>query len=82
MALLAAIKIVLLVLVSNLKEDQSAVALVVHCQERNETNNHRNKTEIGIQESFFPVTHSLNNMLYLADHRREKNLEEYTESIL
>jgi hypothetical protein len=44
--------VALLVLVSNLKEDHSAVILVVHqaldavlavhCQERNEINNHRN----------------------------------------
>ena len=40
------------------------------------------KTEIVIQESFFPVPHFLKNMLYLADHRPEKNLDEYTESIL
>ena len=52
-ALLAVIKIVLLVLVSNLKEDQSAAVLVVHqaleagsavhSRERNEINNHRNE---------------------------------------
>ena len=40
-ALLAVIKMVLLVLVSNRKEDQSAVVLVVHCQEGNEINHHR-----------------------------------------
>ena len=39
--LLAAIKIVLLVSVSNIKEDQSAVVLVVHYQDRNEINHNR-----------------------------------------
>ena len=50
-ALLAVIKMVLLVLVSNLKEDQSTAVLVVHqaleavsvvrCQERNKINTSR-----------------------------------------
>jgi hypothetical protein len=39
--LLAVIKYVLLGLVSNLKEDQSAFVLVVHCHERNEINHNR-----------------------------------------
>ena len=38
--LVAAIKTMLLVLVSNLKEDQSTVVHVVHFQESNEINNH------------------------------------------
>ena len=37
----AAIRTVLLVVVLNLKKDQSAVVLAVHCPERNEIDNHR-----------------------------------------
>ena len=46
--LFGALKIVLLVLVSNRNEDQCAVVLGGHCQERNEINNHRKETEIDI----------------------------------
>jgi hypothetical protein len=42
-ALLAAITMVLLVVVSNRKEDRSAVVLAVHCQERNEINYQRKR---------------------------------------
>ena len=55
--------VALLVLVSNLKEDQSAVALVVHqalemvsaahCQERNEINNHRKENRHWHSREFF-----------------------------
>ena len=40
------------------------------------------KTGIDIQESFFPVPHSLKKIVYLADHRIEKNSDEYIESLL
>ena len=54
----------LLILVSNLKEDQSAFVLVVHqtlemvsavqCSGSDEINKHRKKIEMDIQESFIP----------------------------
>ena len=102
--------VALLVLVSNLKEDPSAVVLVVHqalevvsavhCQERNEINNHRKENRDWHSRKFFSFIHSqsllqeleinhqllrphfLKKMIYLADHRPEKNSDEYTESIL
>ena len=40
------------------------------------------KTEIDIQESFFPVPHFLKKMIYLADHLLETNSDEDTESLL
>ena len=40
------------------------------------------KTEIDIEESFFPVPHFRKKIIYLADHRPEKNSDEYTESVL
>jgi hypothetical protein len=65
----------LLVFVSNRKEDQSAVVLVVHealdavsavhCKEGNEINNNRKETEVDIQESFFPVISSINTNLFV-----------------
>ena len=84
--------VALLVLVSNLNEDQSAVVLVVHqvlqgvsavhCQERNEISNHRKENRCWHSRKFLSsVSLSKKNMIYLADHRTEKNSDEYTESI-
>ena len=105
--------VALLIRVSNLKEDQSAVVLVVHqaqeagsavhCQERNEIENHRIENRDWHSREFlgcsffyshpcllqeFERNHQLlrprfrKKMLYLADHRPEKNSDEYTESLL
>ena len=64
-ALLAIIETVLLVFVSNLEEDLSAVVLVVHqalevisavhCQERKEINNHRKENTLTFKKVSFQL---------------------------
>ena len=66
--------LVVLVIVSNLKEDQSVGALVVHqalevvsaahYQERNEINNHRNENRDWHSKEFFPVPSFIHNHLF------------------
>ena len=84
--------VALLVLESNLKEDPSAVVLVVHqaleavsavhCSEINEINNHRKENRDWHSRKLLSSTSLLKKMIYLADQRSERNTDEYTESII